>query len=146
MIFNEIKCHVNISLGLVGACIPCIPPPVSAPGPVYLNWDLMAMYSMMERVHFSGTWRLDATLFCHMMLQNFRTKFAKCLSKQLYHLSVRRSVAHYRATHDENLSTVLFSLLLGSCKAVRHVLRVFSAAWVQYAQSFSKRNSRSMMA
>jgi len=31
MSFNEIKCHVNISLGLVGGCIPCIPP-VSAPG------------------------------------------------------------------------------------------------------------------
>jgi len=30
MIFNEIKCHVNTSLGLVGGCIPCIPP-VSAP-------------------------------------------------------------------------------------------------------------------
>jgi len=27
MIFNEIKCHVNTSLGLVGRCIP----PVSAP-------------------------------------------------------------------------------------------------------------------
>jgi len=26
MIFNEIKCHVNISLGLVGGCIPCISP------------------------------------------------------------------------------------------------------------------------
>jgi len=31
MIFNEIKCHVNTSLGLVGGCIPCIPP-VSVPG------------------------------------------------------------------------------------------------------------------
>jgi len=30
MIFNEIKCHVNTSLGLVGGCIPFIPP-VSAP-------------------------------------------------------------------------------------------------------------------
>jgi len=30
MIFNEIKCHVNTSLDLVGGCIPCIPP-VSAP-------------------------------------------------------------------------------------------------------------------
>jgi len=27
MIFNEIKCHVNTSLGLMGGCIP----PVSAP-------------------------------------------------------------------------------------------------------------------
>jgi len=26
MIFNEIKCHVNTCLGLVGGCIPCIPP------------------------------------------------------------------------------------------------------------------------
>jgi len=26
MIFNEIKCHVNTSLGLVGGCIPCTPP------------------------------------------------------------------------------------------------------------------------
>jgi len=26
MIFNEIKCHVNTSLGLVGGCIPCFPP------------------------------------------------------------------------------------------------------------------------
>jgi len=25
MIFNEIKCHVNAPLGLVGGCIPCIP-------------------------------------------------------------------------------------------------------------------------
>jgi len=25
MIFNEIKCHVNTCLGLVGGCIPCIP-------------------------------------------------------------------------------------------------------------------------
>jgi len=25
MIFNEIKCHVNTSLDLVGGCIPCIP-------------------------------------------------------------------------------------------------------------------------
>jgi len=31
MIFNEIECHVNTCLGLVGGCIPCIPP-VSAPG------------------------------------------------------------------------------------------------------------------
>jgi len=31
MNFNEIKWHVNTSLGLVGGCIPCIPP-VSAPG------------------------------------------------------------------------------------------------------------------
>jgi len=30
MIFNEIKCHVNARSGLVGGCIPCIPP-VSAP-------------------------------------------------------------------------------------------------------------------
>jgi len=30
MIFNEIKCHFNTCLGLVGGCIPCIPP-VSAP-------------------------------------------------------------------------------------------------------------------
>jgi len=29
MIFNEIQCHANTSLGLVGGCIPCIP--VSAP-------------------------------------------------------------------------------------------------------------------
>jgi len=26
MIFNEIKCHVNTSLGLVGGMHPCIPP------------------------------------------------------------------------------------------------------------------------
>jgi len=26
MIFNEIKCHVDTSLVLVGGCIPCIPP------------------------------------------------------------------------------------------------------------------------
>jgi len=26
MIFNELNCHVNTSLGLVGGCIPCIPP------------------------------------------------------------------------------------------------------------------------
>jgi len=25
MIFNEIICHVNTFLGLVGGCIPCIP-------------------------------------------------------------------------------------------------------------------------
>jgi len=25
MIFNEIKCHVNTSFGLVGGCIPCTP-------------------------------------------------------------------------------------------------------------------------
>jgi len=31
MIFNEIKCHINTSLGLVGGCIPFIPP-VSALG------------------------------------------------------------------------------------------------------------------
>jgi len=31
MIFNEIKCRVNTCLGLVGGCIPCIPP-VSEPG------------------------------------------------------------------------------------------------------------------
>jgi len=30
MSFNEIKCHTNTSLGLVGGCTPCIPP-VSAP-------------------------------------------------------------------------------------------------------------------
>jgi len=30
MIFNEIKCHVNTSLGLMGGCIPCIPPCVRA--------------------------------------------------------------------------------------------------------------------
>jgi len=30
MSFNEIKCHVNTSLGLVGGCIPCIPPCVRA--------------------------------------------------------------------------------------------------------------------
>jgi len=30
MIFNELKCRVNTSLGLVGGYIPCIPP-VSAP-------------------------------------------------------------------------------------------------------------------
>jgi len=29
MIFNEIRCHVNTSLGLMGGCIPCIPPCVS---------------------------------------------------------------------------------------------------------------------
>ena len=39
MIFNEIKCHVNTSLGLVGGCISCIPP-VSAPGDTtsYFHW------------------------------------------------------------------------------------------------------------
>jgi len=35
MIFNEIKCHVNTFLGLVGRCIPYIPP-VSAPAQVYI--------------------------------------------------------------------------------------------------------------
>jgi len=30
MSFNEIKCHVNTSLGLVGGMLPCTPP-VSAP-------------------------------------------------------------------------------------------------------------------
>jgi len=30
MILNEIKCHVNTSLGLVGGCILCIPPCVRA--------------------------------------------------------------------------------------------------------------------
>jgi len=30
MIFNEIKCRVNTSLGLVGGCIPCISPCVRA--------------------------------------------------------------------------------------------------------------------
>jgi len=30
MIFNEIKCQVKTSLGLVGGCIPCIPPCVRA--------------------------------------------------------------------------------------------------------------------
>jgi len=30
MILNEIKCHVNTSLGLVGGCIPCFPPCVRA--------------------------------------------------------------------------------------------------------------------
>jgi len=30
MIFNEIKCHVKASLGLVGGCIPWIPPCVRA--------------------------------------------------------------------------------------------------------------------
>jgi len=34
MISNEIKCHINTSLGLVVGCIPWIPPPpVSAPDP-----------------------------------------------------------------------------------------------------------------
>ena len=42
MIFNEIKCHVNTSLVLVGGCIPCILP-VSAPRNclyfiVFLTW------------------------------------------------------------------------------------------------------------
>jgi len=32
MIFNEIKCHVNTSLGLVGGMHPLHSPPVSAPG------------------------------------------------------------------------------------------------------------------
>jgi len=31
MIFNEIKCHVNTSLGLVGGMHPLHPLPVSAP-------------------------------------------------------------------------------------------------------------------
>jgi len=30
MIFNEIKCHVNTSLGLLGGFIPCITPCVRA--------------------------------------------------------------------------------------------------------------------
>ena len=30
MIFNEIKCHVNTSFGLLGGCIPCIAPWVRA--------------------------------------------------------------------------------------------------------------------
>jgi len=30
MIFNELKCRVNTSLGLVGGYIPCIPPCVRA--------------------------------------------------------------------------------------------------------------------
>ena len=38
MIFNEIKCHVNTSLGLVGGCIPCISPYVRAcPFGLYLS-------------------------------------------------------------------------------------------------------------
>jgi len=36
MIFNEIKGHVSTSLGLVGGCIPCIPP-VSAPARLVLK-------------------------------------------------------------------------------------------------------------
>jgi len=31
MFFNEIKFHVNTCLGLVGGCIPCMPPAVPAP-------------------------------------------------------------------------------------------------------------------
>ena len=44
MIFNEIKYHVNTSLGLVGGCIPYIPP-VSAPGIV---WTLKQTENMHE--------------------------------------------------------------------------------------------------
>jgi len=45
MSFNEIKCHVNTSLGLVGGCIPCIPPCVRAwslsqPGPPHILWHI----------------------------------------------------------------------------------------------------------
>jgi len=32
MIFNEVKSHVNASLGLVGGMYPLHTPPVSAPG------------------------------------------------------------------------------------------------------------------
>jgi len=32
MLFNEIKCHVNTSLGLVGGDASLASPPVSAPG------------------------------------------------------------------------------------------------------------------
>jgi len=43
MIFNEIKCHVNTSLGLVGNASPAYPPvsaPVTLPGPwtTYEQW------------------------------------------------------------------------------------------------------------
>jgi len=44
MIFNEIKCHVNTSLGLVGGCIP----PVSAPGGQLLI-RISSMTEFLER-------------------------------------------------------------------------------------------------
>jgi len=51
MIFNEIECHVNTSLGLVGGCIP----PVSAP-----DFCLDSLFAGMtlalhtDGAHFSG--------------------------------------------------------------------------------------------
>jgi len=46
MIFNEMKCHVKPSLGLVGECIPCIPP-VFAPG-----YDSQGQYELLFGPHY----------------------------------------------------------------------------------------------
>ena len=46
MIFNEIKCHVNTSLGLVGGWIPCMPLCVRAwvlPRPADTGWPFGAL-------------------------------------------------------------------------------------------------------
>jgi len=60
MIFNEIKCHVHTSLGLVGGCIPCIPPcvrtwPDGRPIPELWQPSVKVIFTLLKH---SGTFTM----------------------------------------------------------------------------------------
>jgi len=63
MIFNEIKCHVNTSLGLVGGCIPCIPHPVSAPAFIIMLCFFVRLVYFCFSLVYSGLFWGSSSLF-----------------------------------------------------------------------------------
>jgi len=72
MIFNEIKCHVSASLGLVGGCTPCIPP---CPR---LAIAYIVLFFSRENLLFSGYFLLHVQTSLYFQTSMNMQKFNYC--------------------------------------------------------------------
>jgi len=71
MIFNEIKCHVNTSSGLVGGCIPCIPPLCP-----HLPVDVFSSLTTTDLINTSRSYiRLHSAVTCGLVPPQFLSSF-----------------------------------------------------------------------
>jgi len=68
MIFNEIKCHVNTSLGL--GCIPC-PPHLCPRLPIWRVKKQCCQVIRFQPVHILKVLQLSSDFDCHPILSKF---------------------------------------------------------------------------
>ena len=134
MMFNEIKCHVNTSLSLVGGCIPWIPPPlcprlcgllVSKPTKWLRLFFQPNNLVMLITVYQINTGHRSVSLYNESNAQN---KFTfKCWSCHVF--NVVRQLLRFCA--------LCFAIFADDVGLVIFVLQPFSVITVQYILIFT---------